>query len=121
MTSISSPGKRSRSTVDFSAPETLAAVAIAAVAGLVRGITGFGGAMVMALGVALGAGERPRLQAAVEMELGRLLAERGIANGLASDVALDSVRGAAVQLQPGAGGAGLGRQVAQAVYGGIGK
>ena len=72
-------------------------------------------------GVALGVGEGPRLQAAVEMELGRLLAERGIANGLASDVAVDSVRGGAVQLQPGAGGSGLGKQVAQAVYGGIGK
>lgn len=34
--------------MDFSAPETLTAVAIAAVAGVVRGITGFGGAMVMA-------------------------------------------------------------------------
>ena len=72
-------------------------------------------------GVTLGVAERPQLQAAVEMELGRLLAERGIAKGLASDVALDSVRGGAVQLQSGTGGAGLGKQVAQAVYGGIGK
>ena len=72
-------------------------------------------------GVALGAGEGPRLKAAVEMELGRLLGERGMANGLASDVAVDSVRGGAVQLGRDVGGAGLGKQVAQAVYGGIGK
>ena len=39
--------------MDFSAPETIAAVAIAAVAGVVRGITGFGGAMVMAPPLAL--------------------------------------------------------------------
>ena len=39
--------------MDFSAPETLAAVAIAAVAGVVRGITGFGGAMVMSPPLAL--------------------------------------------------------------------
>jgi len=44
--------------VDFSAPETLAAVAIAAVAGVVRGITGFGGAMVMAPPLALFLGPR---------------------------------------------------------------
>ncbi len=39
--------------MDFSAPELLAAAAIAAVAGVVRGITGFGGAMVMAPPLAL--------------------------------------------------------------------
>jgi len=39
--------------VDFSAPELLVAAAIAAVAGVVRGITGFGGAMVMAPPLAL--------------------------------------------------------------------
>ena len=72
-------------------------------------------------GVPLGAGEGPRLQAAVEIELGRLLGERGMANGLVSDVAVDSVRGGAVQLGPNVGSAALGKQVAQAVYGGIGK
>ena len=72
-------------------------------------------------GISLGVSERPRLQAAVEMELGRLLAERGMATGLVSDVALDSVRGGAVQLGRDGSGAGLGKQVAHAVYGGIGK
>lgn len=72
-------------------------------------------------GVALSAAERPHLQAAMEMELGRLLEERGIASGLESGVALDSVRGGAVQLGHHPSGKGLGRQVARAVYGGIGK
>jgi uncharacterized membrane protein YfcA len=39
--------------VDFSVPELAGAAAIAAVAGVVRGITGFGGAMVMAPPLAL--------------------------------------------------------------------
>jgi hypothetical protein len=39
--------------VGFSVPELLAAAAIAAAAGVVRGITGFGGAMVMAPPLAL--------------------------------------------------------------------
>jgi hypothetical protein len=72
-------------------------------------------------GVTLSAAEHPRLQAAVEMELGRLLAERGIANSLESGVAIDAVRGGAVQLGRDGGGARLGKQVAQAVYGGIGR
>ena len=42
-----------RSTVDFSVPELAGAAAIAVVAGVVRGITGFGGAMVMAPPLAL--------------------------------------------------------------------
>jgi hypothetical protein len=72
-------------------------------------------------GVALSAAERPRFQAAVEMELGRLLAERGVASGLEGGGAMDSVRGGAVQLPRGGGGMGLGKQLAQAVYGGIGR
>ena len=72
-------------------------------------------------GVALGAREGPRLQAAVEMELGRLLGGRGMANGLVNDISVDSVRGGSVQLTSKATGAGLGKQIAQAVYGGIGK
>jgi hypothetical protein len=72
-------------------------------------------------GVALSAAERPRFQASVEIELGRLLAERGIAGGLENGLALDKVRGGAVQLTRDGGGTGLGKQVAQAVYGGIGR
>ena len=72
-------------------------------------------------GVSLSARERPHLQAAVEMELGRLLAEGGIAIGLENGVALDAVRGGAVQLPREVSGKGLGKQVAQAVYGGIGR
>jgi hypothetical protein len=53
--------------VDFSVPELLAAAAIAAVAGVVRGITGFGGAMVMAPPLALLLG--PRLAVPVVLVL----------------------------------------------------
>jgi hypothetical protein len=72
-------------------------------------------------GVFLSPRERPHLQAAVEKELGRLLAERGIGVGLENGVALDAVRGGAVQLPQNPSGKGLGKQVAQAVYGGIGR
>ncbi len=52
---VSSPGAGAlaRLTLDFLVPELLAAAGVAAVAGVVRGITGFGGAMVMAPPLAL--------------------------------------------------------------------
>jgi uncharacterized membrane protein YfcA len=53
--------------VDFSVPELAGAAAIAAVAGVVRGITGFGGAMVMAPPLALLLG--PALAVPVVMAL----------------------------------------------------
>jgi hypothetical protein len=68
-------------------------------------------------------GDRPHLQAAVEAELTRLLGEGGIAPGLAAGGAVPALRGGSVQMGGGAGGksaAGLGSQIAQAVYGGIG-
>jgi hypothetical protein len=63
-------------------------------------------------------GDRPRLQAAVEAELARLLGEGGIAPGLAEGGAVPALRGGTVQA--GGGGSQLGTQIAQAVYGGIG-
>ncbi|MEG9436337.1 hypothetical protein JAO29_09190 [Edaphobacter sp. HDX4] len=72
-------------------------------------------------GVSLSVRERLHLQAAVEMELGRLLAEGGIAGGLENGAALNAVRGGTLQLSHNPSGKGLGKQVAQAVYGGIGR
>lgn len=72
-------------------------------------------------GVALSPAEQPHFQAAVQAELGRLLMEQGMANGLSADTVVDSVRGGGVQLHPGSSGQSLGRQVAHAVYGGLGK
>jgi hypothetical protein len=64
---------------------------------------------------------RPALQAAVEAELGRLLAQGGVGASLAGGGAVPSVRAGGLQM----GGEGnprkLGRQIARAVYGGIGK
>lgn len=54
--------------MDFSAPELLGAAAIAAVAGVVRGITGFGGAMVMAPPLALLLGPQLAVPAVMLLE-----------------------------------------------------
>lgn len=72
-------------------------------------------------GVTLSPAEQPHFQAAVQAELGRLLLEQGIASGLAGDTVVDSVRGGRVQFDSASSGQSLGRQVAHAVYGGIGK
>jgi hypothetical protein len=61
------------------------------------------------------------VQAAVEAELGRLLAERGLAPGLQAGGALPSVRADAVQLQAGNTPTQIGQQIGQAVFGGIGE
>jgi hypothetical protein len=72
-------------------------------------------------GIALPYGQRPQLQAALEAELGRLLAEGGLATGLADGTMVPGLAGGNIQLaqdnEPGA----LGRQIARAVYGGIGS
>lgn len=72
-------------------------------------------------GIDLDAAQRPVLQAAVEAELGRLLAEGGVGADLAGGGAVPSVRAAGFEM----GGEGnprqLGAQIARSVYGGIGK
>jgi hypothetical protein len=72
-------------------------------------------------GASLNAREQPHFQAALKMELSRLLAERGLAGDLINGAAVNAVRGGTVQLRGEASGQGLGRQVAQAVYRGIGR
>jgi len=71
-------------------------------------------------GIDLDHAQRPHLQAAVEAELGRLLAERGVGN-LAAGGAVPSVRAEGFQISGDGNPAQLGRQIAGAVYGGIGK
>jgi hypothetical protein len=71
-------------------------------------------------GVDLPAGEQPHMQASLEAELGRLLAEGGLAPSLAAGGALASLRTSDLSVAPGAGGAQMGRDIARAVYGGIG-
>jgi hypothetical protein len=66
---------------------------------------------------------RPVLQAALEAELARLLAQGGVGPGLAAGGAVPALRGDGFQLSGGAGGnpRQLGRQIARAVHGGIGR
>ena len=72
-------------------------------------------------GVDVGPGQRHLLQAAVKSELTRLLSEGGLASQLTSGVATPRIVGAAIQLSGGNGPTELGRQIAGAVYGGIGQ
>jgi len=62
----------------------------------------------------------PLVQAAVEAELSRLLTEGGLAAELAAGGAVPSVLAEGIKLA-GSSPANIGRQVAKAVYGGIGK
>jgi hypothetical protein len=71
-------------------------------------------------GVAVGHAQRPLLQAAVEAELTRLLAEGGLADGLAGGIMVPSLAGSALQLGSAGDPAALGVQIARSVYGGIG-
>lgn len=66
-------------------------------------------------------GDRANLQAAVEAELARLLGEGGLAPGLTEGGAVPALRGGNVQIGGAGSPDGLGAQIAQAVYGGIGK
>ena len=72
-------------------------------------------------GVHVAPGDAPKLQAAVEGELARLVGERGLATEVSGGGALESVRGGVVQLEPANSPAKLGRQVAAAVHRGIGR
>ncbi len=71
-------------------------------------------------GIDLDHAGRPVLQAAVEAELSRLLAAGGL-GALAAGGAVPSVRAEGIQLSGDGNPAQLGRQIAGAVYGGIGK
>jgi hypothetical protein len=72
-------------------------------------------------GIPLGPGQRPLLQAAVETELTRLLANGGLSDAIQSGGALYNVRTASIQLANDGSPARLGERIAGAVYGGIGK
>jgi hypothetical protein len=65
--------------------------------------------------------QAPRVKAAVEAELGRLLSEGGVSHELASGAALPSVIAPAVQSPRGVSPAQLGTQIAQSVFAGMGK
>ena len=72
-------------------------------------------------GLALAPGEEPALQAALEAELTRLLAEGGLAPHLLAGGARPYARGGMVRAAGSGDPTGLGQQIARAVYGGIGN
>ena len=72
-------------------------------------------------GIDLDAAGRPLLQAALETELGRLLAEGGVNPDLRAGGAMPAVRAAGFEMSGDGNAAGLGRQIARSVYGGIGQ
>jgi len=64
-------------------------------------------------------GDRYRIGEAVEQELSRLLADRGVPQSLVQGGEIASVDGGAFEVAPGARAEVVGAQVAKAVYGGL--
>jgi hypothetical protein len=64
-------------------------------------------------------GDRYRIGEAVEQELTRLLADRGVPESLAQGGEVASVDGGAFEVAPGSRADVVGAQVAKAVYGGL--
>ena len=72
-------------------------------------------------GLNIGPGQGSQVKAAVEAELTRMLTGGGLSGALQSGGALTHVRSAGIQLANDSSPVGLGKQIAGAVYGGIGK
>ena len=62
----------------------------------------------------------PRLQAAVEQELARLLAAGGTPAQFNTGTVMATINGGTIQLVPGSDATGIGKQIAAAVNGGFG-
>lgn len=71
-------------------------------------------------GLPISHSQRPLVQATVEAELARLLAANGLTPDLMTGGAMPNVPGGSIQLTDGRNPYGLGQQIAQAIYGGIG-
>lgn len=71
-------------------------------------------------GLPLTRSQGPQVQAAVEAELSRLMSEGGLAPELASGGAVPSVRADGIK-SIGGSPAQIGRQIAKAVYEGVGR
>ncbi|GAB4205449.1 MAG: hypothetical protein OHK0022_31550 [Roseiflexaceae bacterium] len=71
-------------------------------------------------GLPLDPAQRPLLQAAVEAELARLLAEDGTPDMLAAGLHVHSLRAAPIQIDGAGGPAAMGAQIARSVYGSFG-
>jgi hypothetical protein len=66
-------------------------------------------------------GDRWRIGAAVERELGRLLSEQGLPTALAQVNERPVLNGGSFEVRPNARPDGIGVQVAHAIYGGFSK
>ena len=64
---------------------------------------------------------RETLAAAVEAELGRLFAEGGAGPSLRQEGRTRRLDGGRFQAPPGGGAAGVGRQIARSIYGGLNR
>lgn len=71
-------------------------------------------------GLPLERAQGPHVQAAVEAELARLLAENGLGSTVAAGGAVPRVNANGIQLSPGSSPAQMGTQIAQSVYSSIG-
>jgi hypothetical protein len=66
-------------------------------------------------------GDRYVIGEAVERELARLLGERGVPSSLGVDSATDEIGGATFNISQKTKPPAIGREIAQAVYGGFGQ
>lgn len=66
-------------------------------------------------------GDQFRISAAMERELGRLVAERGVPGRLTDDRCVESLDGGTFDIAPGANAERIGAQAAHAIYGRFGK
>jgi hypothetical protein len=64
-------------------------------------------------------GAGPLVQAALEVELERLVAAGGLSPAVLGGLVVAAIQGVDIRLKTGGGPAELGRQIAGAVYGGI--
>ncbi len=72
-------------------------------------------------GIDLHPAQRHVLHEALQMELGRLLAEGGIEGSLAAGVSMPALRANGFEMSGESDPVRLGQQIAGSVYGGIGK
>ena len=71
-------------------------------------------------GLPVGRSQGPQVQAAVQAELSRLLAEGGLGQELAAGGAVPSVPAESIRLNGGGAGE-VGRQIAGSIYGGMNR
>ncbi len=64
-------------------------------------------------------GDRFRIGEALQMELTRLLEERGVPGSFASGGEIDKINGGSFEVAPGSRAEKIGAKVARAVYGGL--